>query len=311
MKSPHDTAVGRKAWIVTTIFDRDASLETYLGCLDRQRFKNFSLVLVDHGVIPAFEQVALRDYIIVLRESPNKWWTAAVNAGIRYVMAREDLKDHDLIVLQNDDSVFSEGFLDALVRASSQKNAVVGSVAVIRNTTKILHANLKFSWVRAKYNYLNYGADISELKEELYESDVLKGRGVVYPVSLVRQIGLLDERLPQYKSDHEWAHRAKQLGFPVFVTPSAITETVLDTQERVIAEAPFRSLWRVLFSRRSPMNIPDTIKYFYICFNPVSATYYCFVDVSRTILFSTAKALLLTISGRNTIRSRGTPRRSE
>jgi len=280
------------AWIITTVFDRTATLESYFECLETQTCKDFWLVLVDHGSNEITRGIALPDYVFLVRESPKKWWTAAVNAGISYALGHPDMSDQDVILLQNDDSIFGPDFIDSLMNIAGTEQAVVGGVAIDATTKRILHANLKFNKRRACYEYLHYGEPTSDLSEKLYDSDVLKGRGTAYPVSVVREIGLLDERLPQYKSDHEWAHRAKTMGYGVYVTPGAISETVLDTQEQISGVSPFLGFWRVLFSRRSPRNVVDTVKYFFICFRPIPATYYCLVDISRTGFVSLMSAIL-------------------
>jgi len=284
-KKPH-------AWIVTTVFDRISTLKSYLECLNSQTYKEFWLVLVDHGFNEATKEITFPDYVFPIRESPKKWWTAAVNAGISYALEHPYMTDQDVILLQNDDSFFGPDFIDCLVSIAGSEQSVVGGVAINATTRRILHANLKFNKRRAAYEYLHYGKPVSDLTDRLYESDVLKGRGAAYPVRVVRKIGLLDERLPQYKSDHEWAHRAKTMGYGVYVTPGAISETVLDTQEQVSGVSPFLSFWRVLFSRRSPKNVVDTVKYFFICFRPIPATYYCLVDISRTGFVSLMAAIL-------------------
>ena len=281
-----------KAWVVTTVFNRNESVAKYLACLDSQGFKNFSLILVDHGTQPLSLEIKFPEYVILLRGSPEMWWTGAVNTGIRYLLESEDVSGQDVVILQNDDSIFGPDFIERLVSIASTEQAVIGGVAINATTGRILHANLKFNKRRACYEYLHYGKPVSDRADKLYESDVLKGRGAAYPVRVVRSIGLLDERLPQYKSDHEWAHRAKTMGYGVYVTPGAISETVLDTQEQVSSDAPFLSFWRVLFSRRSPKNIVDTVKFFFICFGPIPAIYYCLVDIGRTSLVSLIAAIL-------------------
>jgi len=287
-----------KAWVVTTVFNRDENIAGYLACLDRQSFKNFSLILIDHGTQPLSLEIEFPEYVILLRESPEMWWTAAVNAGIRYLLESDDVSGQDVIILQNDDSIFGRNFLKSLVELSTREHSVVGAVVLNSTTQRILHANLRFNKWRACYDYLYLGKRVEDLSEELYESDVLKGRGVAYPVDIVRKIGLLEERLPQYKSDHEWAHRAKEGGYGVYVTSLAISETNLDSQERIRQEAPFRSIWKVLFSRRSPMNIRDSVKYFFICFGPFAAVYYSLMDATRTASASLLRAMVYAAHGK-------------
>jgi len=282
-------------WVVTTTFDRPEKLKAYIDCLSQQTWQSFTLVLVDHGIEPIRPDINFSFSTVILRADPSLWWTAAVNTGIRAVLQNTEIQGNDFVLLQNDDSTFGPDFISSLVMATNNSFRVVGSVVVDRNNGRVLHANLKFHRLRARYMYLHRGVIPEDLGVELLPADVLKGRGVIYPVSVVRRIGLLDERLPQYRSDHEWANRARRLGFDICVTPLAICETIIDTQERIVIHDPMRSFWRVLFGRRSPANLRDMVVYFFTCFGPVLAAYCVFVNGLRTILVSTlqmSRALL-------------------
>lgn len=261
VNSPH-------VWIVTTVFNRFDALDRYLDCLSKQKYHNFRLILVDHGTQDVQDHTKVPDYAVLIKSTPDKWWTAAVNVGLDYILNQINAPDEDIIILQNDDSTFKPDFLSSLVKVAKQENAVVGAVAVDRRTGKILHANMKFDPWRAKYKYLYYGEDVSSIKGNLLESDVLKGRGTAYPVRIVRKIGLMEERLPQYKSDHEWSHRANRMGFRVLVTPKVIVETVIDTQEKMEVDHPFRQFFKILFGMRSTSNLRDSFCYFTICYGP-------------------------------------------
>ena len=268
-------------WIVTTVFNRFDALNRYLKCLEAQDYPNFKLILVDHGTKDVADHVQLPDYAHLIKASSDLWWTAAANVGHRYVLNEVNAADDDLIMLQNDDSTFDSTLISELVRVSTQEDAVVGSVVVDRDTRKILHAHLTFNPKTATYRYPNKGEDVSVLGDRPLESDVLKGRGVVYPIGVVRNIGIMEERLVQYKSDHEWAHRAKRNGFRVLIAPKAVTETVLDTQAKMDGASPLRSFWTLLFGRRSTRNLIYSFKYFYIGFPFFSATRYFLTDAVR------------------------------
>ena len=285
-------------WVVTTLFDRPNTIKSYLERLNAQRNVRWQLVLVDHGTSPAPLPKAAEDRITVIKEDPEKWWTAATNSGIRYVLAHA--RDDDCLVLQNDDSDFGPHFLANLVETAVAYNAVVGSVATHRGDGKILHAHLKLNRATGRYDYPFRGAPLQALNEDVYETDALKGRGTAYPISVVRNIGLLDERLPQYKSDHEWSHRAKRFGHTLLVTPEAVCATELDTQIRIHPERPLHTYGQLLFSRRSPRNLRDTIVYSFLSFDPARAIYYALVDSAITILGAGRLALRYAFKGHGT-----------
>ncbi|MFC1844170.1 glycosyltransferase family 2 protein [Thermodesulfobacteriota bacterium] len=292
-----------KAWIVTTVFNRFKTLQRYFDCLAAQDYDNFSLVLVDHGDENVTDNLSLPNNTILLKSSPEKWWTAAVNVALDYLLNNIKVPDSDLIILQNDDSTFGPTFIGSLVKIAVQEKAVIGSVAIDRRTKRILHANLQFVPVAAKYKYCHYGEDLSALNEgNLLKSDVLKGRGVVYPVEIVRRIGFLEERLPQYKSDHEWSNRAKRYGFEVYVTSQAITETVIDTQERMNKKHPLKQFWKLLFGIRSTSNLQDSFYYFTICYGKTLGFYLFFVSSIRTIVVSFLQMIKSFIIRSNTLK---------
>ena len=100
-----------KAWVVTTVFNRFDALRRYLDCLSQQDYDNFCLVLIDHGPQNVTDNVALPGYVILLKSTPDKWWTSAVNIGVNYVLNQVDVQDTDFLILQNDDSTFGPSFL--------------------------------------------------------------------------------------------------------------------------------------------------------------------------------------------------------
>jgi len=283
-------------WLVTTAYNSVGRLSRFLDCLIDQIYEPISLIIVDHGTDSISGQLPLPDNSILLRGDPSHWWTHAVNIGIGYVLGRAGVGDSDIILLQHDDSTFGLNFVSELVNAVGGARRVVGSVVIDRNTRGILHANLQFDRMKAKYLYLHYGDHAADLGDSLMASDVLKGRGVAYPVKVVKEIGLLNKRLPHYRSDHEWAHRAKTFGVDVVVCPRAVCETVIDTQAQISVLRPFASYWQVLFGRRSPANLPDMARYFYICFGPAKASYCVFVNGLRTLLVSTLQLFKALVS---------------
>ena len=60
-------------------------------------------------------------------------------------MLNKSNKFDDYIILQNDDATFSADFVENLVSiANRNEKAVIGSVAVDRNSRKIIHCNMLF-----------------------------------------------------------------------------------------------------------------------------------------------------------------------
>jgi GT2 family glycosyltransferase len=271
-------------WIVTTVFDRFDSLSMYLECIDNQSYENIKIVIVDHGKMNVEDRFSFGDKVVIIKASTDLWWTGAVNAGLNYVV-NHSISHRDYVMLQNDDSTFNATFIESLVNAAVKNGkSIIGSIAVNRSTKKIIHCNMVFDLLRAKYIYQHKGGLVDNLSESIYESDVLKGRGVLFPIKVFKKIGLLEEKLPQYKSDHEITHRAKSNGYKLLVTPLAVTETIMDTQQQVSKGKLFKSIKLIFTNRRSTSNISDAVIYYKKCYSFPLSYYLILVHVIKTLI---------------------------
>jgi GT2 family glycosyltransferase len=280
----------RHIWIVTSTFDRFDSLATYFELLSIQTESNFTLVLVDHGNKRVEDYIQIPKFVKIIRSSPNKWWTGAMNDGIRYAITYSK-SDKDVIILQCDDSLFYDNFISNLVNTIEKEDALVGAIALNEKNDKILHAQLKFQPLTGKYSYPLQGKELNTFGLKPKKSDVLKGRGVGCSINNLKKIGLLEEKLPHYKADHEWAHRANKKNINVLVAPNVIVKANLKTQLKIEKSKLFASLFRYIFHQRSTANIRDIIVYYFLCFPKYKAIYYSIVNA--TLIY--AYVFLLTI----------------
>ena len=274
-------------YILTTVFDRFETLGKYYANLSKQSYSNYKLVLIDHGRkdIPS-DMIPPNAYYI--KSTPEKWWTGAVNVGIEYLKKNVRVNANDFILLQNDDVTFGENLISDLVDISQRKNAVVGAITVDKNSKKILDADNKFNILKAKHVCSLRGENIDSIKEDLIQSDVLKGRGVIYPLNVVNKIGMLDERLNR-RSDPEWAYRAKKYGFKIFISTRTIVYTNINTDVTFNGKIDLNIVFDYLFSPRSTANLPDAIQYFFICLGPYLGLYCSIVHSLRTVIYSLYK----------------------
>lgn len=291
-----------KIWMIVTLYNRFDTLFDFRKNLEQQTYRNFEVVLVDHGTEDAPDLEV--DFFTVLKGSPDYWWTDAVNYGMEYVLGHPQVRKSDYIMLQNDDVVFGPGYLAELVSVgTSNPGAVVGSICVHPETKELWYAHLPFDRWLAKYRYPHKGESIDVLDTtKLYKSDALKGRGTLYPISLVRRMGTFCKRLPHRKPDHEFAHRAKfKYEAPVFVAPEAICETMVDNVIGMDPTQPWRSFYQILFDIRSVRNLRDEFVYGIECFRFPYSLYYIVVNYVRTILISFYQLMraLLKKSGRS------------
>jgi len=63
------------------------------------------------------------------------------------------------------------------------------------------------------------------------------GRGVVIPVSVIENVGMLDEvNLPHYYADHDFYFRCRRAGVPLYVAVEA--DVLVDNSKTSMAEKP-------------------------------------------------------------------------
>ena len=196
-----------------------------------------------------------------------------MNVGIKYVLSRTAASDDDFILFQNDDVDFAPSFLEDLLKAHEDTGAIVSAITLERGTGVVLDAANRLSFAKARHVCAARGLPIEELNEAFLDSDVLKGRGVLYPIRVVKEIGLIEERL-HYRADPEYSYRAKRCGYRLSVATGIRVETTLDTQESNYNAPSLRDFMSSLMSKRNPQNLPAAWIYFSKCFGHFPA-FYC------------------------------------
>ncbi|HDY89392.1 MAG TPA: glycosyltransferase family 2 protein [bacterium] len=279
-----------RVWILVTVFNRLDSLPNFFQNLNQQDYNDFIVILIDHGT-RHIEDQSLPSYVIHLKKPSDKWWTGPINDGLKYLFSRDDLKDNDFIMLQNDDVKFGPTFISDLVNISKREKAIVGAITIDPNTRKIVDADNKFSILRANHICAKRGKDLQEVGVEPIPSDILKGRGVIYPVKVVRDIGFLNEKLRR-RSDPEWAYRAKKRGYKVLIAPSVVVESVIGTDIKLEGKISVKDITNYLFSPKSTANLPDALTYFFACLGPLKGSYCVAVYTLRIFLIVFLKYIL-------------------
>lgn len=282
--------MNNRVWILTTVFNRAYTLPKYFSNIEKQTYKNYKLVIIDHGN-KTIDKRTLPFYVVYVKSTPDKWWTGAVNDGLKHIFNSEKVLDDDFIMLQNDDVEFNEFLIEDLVNASADNDAVIGAITLDIDSKIIVDADNRFSILKAKHICENRGKTLDEIGNQLLPSDILKGRGVIYPVKVVKEIGYLDERLNR-RSDPEWGYRAKKAGYNIFIDPKILVFTKVDTDVSLSNYVTFDKLKKYLFSPRSTANLPDAIKYFYICSGFLKGTYSSIIYLFRLMIIILYKKII-------------------
>lgn len=269
-------------WIVVPVFNRPNSIHTLISQLLSQTYRQFKIVVVDHGT----ERIDFTEFndarLLVLKKSSELWWTGAVNAGIKEIMEDVDADDH--ILLMNDDTMVEEYYLESLIAAASNNlNTIIGSTCVHKDTGKIFYTSRNLNKMRARFLSPHRGHNINNLDlAGLYESDILSGRGMLIPFAVIKKIkGFDDERLPHYGADYEFSWRAKKHDYRLVCA----TNCRVYTQNRDDRLYQYGSSFKeFITNKKKPGNFPTIINFSFVCFGRCYATYYIGINLGRHLL---------------------------
>ena len=269
-------------WVVVPVYERQECIENLIDCFDNQTFKNYNLIIVDHGEKSI--SINCNNRIEVIKGSPEMWWSSAINYGINYVIENKVIDFKTPIIIMNDDVLFGPNYLMDLLRSWGGKDdVIIGSVCVETGTNNILYANIILNKKKARFENVLECADIDDINsEQLLPSDVLSGRGTLIPARVFIEVGLYHERLlPHYRADYELVYRAKKKGFRVYVSPFSIVYSKIDSHNQI--GKGLASKKYVLFGRKSLRNLFDLFYYSYLNFNLIYGTYFFMLNACRTI----------------------------
>lgn len=271
-------------YIVVPTFNRIKVFLKFIEQLKSQTCQTFKLIVVDHGR----NKTGFSDAGTVVIESDVNGWSYAINVGIRYVLEQKYVTDNDYIMVMNDDVIMKDDFIENTIKAINEKpNAVLSSIAYDWNTNKLLHVNMQINYKKALFEYYYKGEDISSLTEKYYPTDVMKGRGTVWPVKILKDIGIYNEKkLPHYKADHELAWRAKCRGYEVLIAKNMQLGAILDSPHTIDRSKSFIENYMNIFHHMiSVQNAKDLRNYAFCSFSPLYACYFWGVNWLRQRLF--------------------------
>jgi len=199
-----------------------------LNSLLEQEYKNYVVVLVDDGSSDGTGEYVKNNFpaVRIVRGTGDWWWTKSMNEGIKSIL-NESKKD-DIILSLNNDLIVKPDYLTCLLKVYNKYGScVVGSTSVWDSDhDKIAFIGVLWNNFNAKYKAVQESTlKYSELdkKKDIVESDLLPGRGTLYSVGLIDEVGFYDEvNFPQYIADEEFSLRAKKYGYKLLVSSEAV-----------------------------------------------------------------------------------------
>jgi N-acetylglucosaminyl-diphospho-decaprenol L-rhamnosyltransferase len=258
----------RKIFIIIPVFNRINLTQKCLLSLKNQSYNNIQIIIVDDGSTDGTSEMIKKDFpaIVLLSGNGNLWWTGSVNLGLKYAM--ENCEDNDFIILLNDDVVVDQNYCEILLnKVIENKDSIIGSIEIKENNTEIIKSGgIKYNWYSAKCTDILKGKNIKSLpKDLLVNVSTLPGRGVIYPVSVFKKIGLFDDIHFKQCGDFELPTRALRKGFNLYVYVNSIVKTIYpDTLHMNEKKYDLKDFKQYFFGIKSNCNL----KYeYYLAFN--------------------------------------------
>ena len=249
-------------YIITPVFNRKAFTEKYLEALDKQTNKNFKTIIVDDGSRDGTSDMIKEKFpeVILLKEKGDLWWAEATNIGVKYAISQ----GADYIMTLNDDTVPYKDYIEKMYYwMEKEPDSLLGALAIDNFTGEIEYGGEIMYWKNGKSTYL-VNTLVKEKQNGLHEVNIYPGRGLVIPKKVFEKIGFYDSKnFPQTVADNDFAFRAVNNGFKIYINYDAKIKTFPDESATVSLKKnkSLKNYYNHLFGKKGGGNL----KWFIIC----------------------------------------------
>ena len=194
-----------------------------LKSLGECSYKNKKVFFVDNGSIDGSgDKIALEfSEINYIKNEKNEGFTGANNLALKAILEQ----DFDYVLLLNNDTEVKPNFLSLLEAKMNSDNKLAATQPLIlnfKNKDTIWNAGGSFNTF--------FGLTKTRLKGMIFNPQLnietstqwITGCCILVKTSVVKQVGLLDNRFFAYFEDVDWSIRMTNLGYKLAVVPESI-----------------------------------------------------------------------------------------
>lgn len=184
---------------------------------------NFDVVLVDNGSTDGSAGLlkAAHPHVAVLRSPHNAGFAGGNNLGMQYALT----KGYELVLLLNNDTFVSPGFLEPLLRYLDANPAVAAVQPKI-----FFHHNRRKLWSAGSfYNKalgFTYTRGLNKGDQPVYDTPVrvdwISGCALLLRSAVLRQTGLFDPNMFLYFEDADLSFRIRRAGYMLAFVPASV-----------------------------------------------------------------------------------------
>lgn len=204
------------------------SLEKAIKACDDKGYRVELIVIDNHSLDESIRLIKnkFKD-VKLIQNKTNIGFAAASNQGI------QEAKGELILLLNSDTKVFEETLIKTVkfMDQSPSAGAMTCRIELVNGKTDpASHRGFPTPWNAFCYFtgleklfphskiFAGYHQDWKNLKE-IHEIDACSGAFFIVRKSIIKKIGLLDERFFMYAEDLDWAYRIKKSGYKIYYFP--------------------------------------------------------------------------------------------
>ena len=186
-------------------------------------YSNYAVYIVDNGstnnsvnIIGKF--IKQFDGITLISSEENLGFSGGNNIGIRRALC----EGAEYVLLLNNDTIVTERFLEPLLESSVENKIATGRIMYWKEKKIIWYAGGKLSQKlgRAWHDDINKEYWEGLLNEQ--KVTFISGCCILIPKSVLRKIGILEEKYFLYYEDTEYCWRALNAGIELIYNPESV-----------------------------------------------------------------------------------------
>jgi len=210
--------------VVVVILNWNGTEDT-LRCLESFRqveYDNFDVLVIDNGSVPGSADPVERLFpeVTLIRNERNLGYSGGNNVGLRY--ARNAGAKYVLIV--NNDTTVDPGFISQLVKVAETDTsiaAVGAKVIQLERPDRLWAVYGAVNFCQQLVKVWGHNRPIARFSMQK-DVDFIVGCGMLLSMKAVAEVGVFDERFFAYHDEVDWCKRARDKGYRVVYTPTAL-----------------------------------------------------------------------------------------
>ncbi len=237
-----------KIEIVTPVYNRRELTLQFLRSLERINRDGLDvhIIVVDDGSTDGTSEAVAKDFpeVEIVKGDGNLWYTGGTNLGIKTALE----KNPDYILCVNNDSIFEENCVKNLVEcAEKHPRSVVGALLLLWNEPhRVFQVSPEWKTSLGGWHHW-YQQTVWTVPQKTWEVDIIVGNCVLYPVEVIREVGLMNEKKFAQYGDAEYTPRMRRKGWKLLIEPKAKIFCKPNDAPPKLKEMPLKKMVNTLF----------------------------------------------------------------